>query len=89
MPDGSKWDVPVTIIAEHRANYYKHEFNDNIKKSLIEDTLPLFEDEFEIKDWAANNMDWSDVAKFATRVLFTTDEVDYQEGWVNGEKELL
>lgn len=90
MPDGSKWDIPVSVIAEHRANHYKKEFDGNLERSLKEDTIPLFEeDEFEIEDWAANNMDWSDVARFATRASFVPEEVDYQEGWVNGKKELL
>jgi hypothetical protein len=49
----------------------------------------LFEsDEFEIEDWAANNMDWSDVVAFATKIG-PVDQVDYQEGWVNGKKEIL
>lgn len=89
MPDGHKWDVPISVIAEHRANYYKKEFDGNLERSLKEDTIPLFEeDEFEIEDWAANNMNWSEVIRFATRASFSP-EVDYQEGWVNGKKELI
>jgi hypothetical protein len=89
MPDGSKWDVPVDVIARHRAEYYKDEFDNDIEKSLKEDTLPLFEsDEYEIEDWAANNMNWDEVATHAVRIN-KPDEPDYQEGWVNGEKEVV
>lgn len=88
MPDGSKWDVPVSVIAENRAKYYSHEYGGDVQKSLEEDTLPLFEaDRYEIEDWAANNMNWSDVEKMAQ--LAVASETDYQEGWVNGGKTVV
>lgn len=88
MQDGSKWDVPVGAIAMHRANYYKSEYCNDLSESLKQDTLPLFEDvPYEIKDWAENNMNWSDVSHVAKMVR--PPQVDFQEGWVNGEKELL
>jgi hypothetical protein len=90
MPDGSKWDIPVNVIALDRAKYYaRKEFDGDIDRSLAEDTNPLFEsDDYEIEDWAANNMNWSDVEEFATKVN-DKEEVNYQEGWVNGEKEVV
>jgi len=94
MPDGCKYDVPVEIIARNRAKYYADyavEFGSNIKKSLENDTIPLFNDDpFEIKDWASNNMNWKDVEKFAKKVPGKVDvEIDYQEGWCNGDQEVL
>lgn len=91
MPDGSKWAVPVSVIANNRADYYAkndEDFKGDFERSLNEDTLPLFEDEYEIHDWAANNMNWEDVSDQAIE-LDVEDEVDYQEGWVNGEKEII
>lgn len=92
MPDLSKWKVPVRIIAENRARYFylKGEF-ETLLASLIEDTFPLFEeDEYEIEDWASNKMNWEDVSKYAIQVKTDglSDE-DLQEGWVNGEKEIV
>lgn len=87
MPDESVWSAPVDVIAFHRATYYAHEFRGDVTRSILEDTLPLFDAApFEIEDWAANNMNWEDVVKH-TR-LIKEDETDYQEGWVNGEKEV-
>jgi hypothetical protein len=83
-PDLTRWKVPVEIIARNRAEYYAHEFDGDIERSLAEDTIPLFTDTYEIEDWAANNMNWRDVAKHA--VMVSGGDVDYQEGWVNGEK---
>lgn len=62
MPDGLTYAVPVEIIARDRAEHYKDEFNHDLGESLREDTIPLFLDnDYEIKDWARNNMNWSDV----------------------------
>jgi hypothetical protein len=89
MPDDSKWDVPVEVIARNRAEHYADEFDGDVERSLAEDTLPLFEQEdYEIEDWAANNMNWSDVVGVAIRHSYPADP-DYQEGWVNGVKEVV
>lgn len=85
MPDGSTWAVPIEVIARDRAKHYAHEFDGDIEKALQEDTYPLFEsDDYEIEDWAANNMNWTDVRPFA-QLISGAAEVDYQEGWVNGD----
>ena len=91
MPDGARWDVPVMVIARNRAEHYKDEFENNLERSLGEDTIPLFEDSsFEIIDWAANNMDWDDVSVFAKEApRERTVLVDYQEGWMNSDKEIV
>ena len=88
MSDGSRWAVPVEIIARDRAKNYASEFDGDIERSLAEDTIPLFTaHEFEIIDWAQNNMNWDDVKQHAGRMSHS--EPDYQEGWVNGDKELV
>ncbi len=92
FPDQSQWDVPVEVIARHRANAYKAEFDDDVERSLLEDTGPLFEESsFEIIDWAANNMNWSDVAPYARLAVpapVLTD-AEKQEAWMNGQKRVL
>lgn len=88
MPDGSKWAVPVATIAANRANRYAKEFGGNAGRSLQEDTVPLFEsDHFEIEDWAQNNMNWDDVKDLAECI--EPAKCDFQEGWMNGEHEVL
>lgn len=85
MPDGSEWAIPVMLIARSRAEYYAtKEFDGDIERSLAEDTLPLFAgDDYEIRDWAQNNMNWDDVAEHAVQVK--PANVDFQEGWINGQ----
>jgi hypothetical protein len=88
MPDGSKWGVDVQEIAWNRAKYYAHEFDRSVKRSLSEDTLPLFKAEpYEIQDWAENNMNWED---FKEHYLIESapSEVNFNEGWITGDKEI-
>lgn len=90
MPDNSKWDIPVEVIVAHRAIYYFQNHKDEFP-TIVDannDTWELFNsDDYEIEDWAANNMNWDDVKLMAKKVEEPT--VDYQEGWVNGEKEVI
>lgn len=88
MPDGSKWGVPVEIIAKNRAEYYADEYDGDVECSLAEDTMPLFEsDDYEVEDWACNNMNWSDVNGYAK--LLEPSKCDFQEGWLYGEKSIV
>lgn len=86
MPDGLDYGVPIEVIARNRAEHYAKEFNHDITRSLIEDTLPLFEsDEYEIHDWAANNMNFSDVKDQTIILKKKVEKVDYEDAWCNGE----
>lgn len=88
MGDGSVWEVPVIRIATDHAEYYAKVDGVSFEDALKE-TLALFDaDDYEVEDWAKNNMDWIDVvdsARCITRDLRT----DFQEGWMNGEAEVV
>ena len=92
MGDGSKWDIPAQFIAEKRARYYaKHDTGKfsglEFARVFIEEVNNALEDTYLIVDWAGNNMNWSDVKDVAEKV--SVMEVDFQEGWVNGDKEII
>ncbi|HGB4301422.1 TPA: hypothetical protein ACIVHR_000773 [Salmonella enterica subsp. enterica serovar Muenchen] len=88
MPDNSVWQVPTDVIANNCAAYYAKEHGITLEESLEKYTLPLFQsDPYEIEDWAENNMNWSDVLPHAT--MIRADEVDYDDGWANGEKTFI
>ena len=89
--NGERYDIPVSVIARDRASCYAFEFNGDIEQSLKEDTLPLFDEcDYEIEDWAVNNMNWSEVVQYARRVdTLSMTAMEYQEGWMNGEKEIV
>ncbi len=85
MPDGSQWDVPAWIIADNRARYY-----------AVNDPDTTYQDEFDVTlqeasnliEWAEGDMNWSDVVAHAVKVEEPAD-VDYQDGWVNGDKRIV
>jgi hypothetical protein len=87
--DGSVWGVPVEMIARNRAEFYASEFDGDVEQSLQEDTLPLFRDNgnYEISSWAVGNMDWDDFDGHQVQ-LSPPQPVDFQEGWLSGEKGL-
>lgn len=91
MPDSSVWDVPAEIVAKDRASYYKEK--DPTSYGTPERTYTAefditMDDEYELIDWARNNMDWDDVKEFAVEDT-EPDEPDFQEGWLNGEHEII
>ncbi len=84
MPDGSKWDVPASVIAANRANYYERD-----EPGIFQEEYDItMRDNGELAEWSANDMDWDDVKEHAVRVIDTLPP-DYQDGWVNGEKEVI
>lgn len=102
MPDGSKWDVPAQIIADQRARYYaKHDTVSDIDPAGQKpgdepyDSIYAVEldyamkSDYELKDWAANNMQWLDVSQHATMVECDRNVADINDGWVNGNKEIV
>ena len=86
MPDNSIWSIPTRLIAENHNDYYIKVRGENAADVEAE-TEKLFADDYEVIDWAVNNMDWSDVADEA--VLAKRAKTDYQEGWLEGDKELI
>lgn len=85
MPSGDKWDVPCEVVAKNRAEFYASK-GDNYQEEFDY----TMSNDHEIRDWAADNMNWDEVQEFANLVKVKGDtEEDYQEGWVNGEKEIV
>ena len=80
-PDGSIWSVPAHLVADHRAKHYAEIDADTTYEAEYEFTV---NDEYELLDWAENNMNWSDVVSYAVEVEVSLRAVEYQEGWVNG-----
>ncbi len=83
MINGSRWDVPVQLIADSRDEYYASDKEDTVGAIRAGEL-----DAYEIKDWAANSMNWDEVQEQAVCV-FAAPPVDYQEGWSNGDKEIV
>lgn len=98
MPDGSVYSVPVEYLysiftrnrlLEVRSKYIEinwdtvREFTQTIYKikNEVENDFSLFLDE------CIGNLDWEDIAGIAE--LVSTPKVDFQKGWLNGDKKLV
>jgi hypothetical protein len=84
MPDGSHWAVPAKIVAHQRATYYAQKGD-----SYHEEYGYTMSQDDELLDWAANNMNWDDVRGDAWPLPARDKPVDYQEGWANGDKQVI
>ena len=85
MPDGTIWEVEAGHIAIDRAKYYE-----KLEPGCYHgEYLFTLEDEDELLDWAQNNMNWSDVEEHAKMVGRDEESSNYQEGWVNGKREVV
>jgi hypothetical protein len=93
MPDGSVWDVPAALVATDRANYYsdRAEGKPRAERSQIfyDEFMQTLDDEELLLEWAANNVSWSDAARYAKLVKKDLQSPDYQEGWCNGYKQIV
>jgi hypothetical protein len=87
MPNLSRWRIPADFIARHRATYYADfykEENTTYQELYDAEYELVMADDFELTDWASNNMDWSDVVVVAERL--DDEEFDYQEAWRSGPR---
>ena len=86
MSDGSKWDVPVKVIAEHYANHYATPGT----PQHLEDLTSIERDDSMLIGWSRDRMNWADVKEHATLVppeTIAEDELQY--GWTNGKREVV
>jgi hypothetical protein len=92
MPDGSRWAVPADLIARSRCTYYSKvdPFNPDSEEWREEWAYCFANGGQELKNWAAGNMDWSEVEDHAFKVRERGElsAEEKQEAWVNGDKRL-
>lgn len=86
--NGDLFAVPARVIAENRANYYAeldgYELNSNEWEAEV---LTALNDEYEIEDWAGNNMNWDELSPYAVKI--NIEEFDYDEEWPDADIELI
>ena len=67
---GHVYEVATSIIAKDRTDYYAMSDPGRTRQQHEAETGMLFASEFELFDWAKNNMNWSDLQKHARLVSF-------------------
>lgn len=94
MPDNSQWKIPAKFIAEQRAEYYatrdcEKDKSLNYSTVFTEEVKYALKNEYEIVDWAENNMNWCDVKDMATELPSKKKELDFEDEWSNVNKEVV
>jgi hypothetical protein len=82
-PTGHVYELPVSVVAEHRANTMLELHSDEFAtlEEAMADTSELFKDDlFSIKDWCQNNMNWSDLEQHSRLIRFTPPDTAWPEG---------
>ena len=89
--DGSIFRIPIGIIALDRADYFakKEGGNDPVKYSTVyeEEYQYTLSSDAELLDWAANNMNWSNLEDYAIEV--DKKGVDFEQEWPNAVKGII
>jgi hypothetical protein len=81
--DGSQYDIPAKVIIDNWSAYYeKHD--PEYAKERIEDGFS----NYDIEDWATNNMNWCDVAAHAVQVR-PLNQRDMNELWANAKTQII
>lgn len=85
--NGECYDIPVDVILDSRAEHYADvdgiDFEEYVKLEPHDSV-----DDYDIKDWASNNMDWSDVKVYAVKV-HESNHFDYEYAFTNADKEVI
>jgi hypothetical protein len=81
MPNKRQYLVPARVVAENKAEYMSKKHGTKYEDEYFE----AIGDDSEIVDWAANNMNWKDIAHTAHPIpeIPLTDE-QLEDGWCNG-----
>jgi hypothetical protein len=82
--DGSIWHVAAQPIAEARARYYAKADESTTYEAELAYTLSS---DYELKDWATNNMNADELVKHAT-CHKPPIPLDFEEGWNDSENSI-
>ena len=92
MSDKTQWAIPAKLIAINRAQYYAQldaERGDGEYVAIFEKEVEYaMSINYEITDWAANNMNWEDVCSHAIQLKVSLPEINYHRDWTNAPKSI-
>jgi len=83
LPTGHVYEVPVAVVASSRAKTMLELHADEFStiEAAMEDTVELFNDDMgQVRDWALNQMNWTDIEPVARMIRFSPPAIDLQAG---------
>ena len=92
--NGDIYDIPTIEIAKNRAAYYMKEVYPALDpasaefNAIYEDEMnDIMEKDYELKDWASNDMDWVELEPHAR--LISSIPIELNDEFCNAEKEII
>lgn len=94
MSDGTMYDIPADVIAEHRAGYFESNSAEKLTyhSSSVKPRLYSAEKQFALNndeiliEWAQSKMTWKDIEPYAKKV---DKEGSYEKEWPTAEKKVI
>jgi hypothetical protein len=94
--DGKIFDISAELIARVRAEYYvskdieKGDIKSEDKDIEIEREVKFaLDDEYEVEDWAFNNMNWDDLKDAAKEAPMLPKKFNRGDEWGNCDHEIV
>lgn len=81
LPTGHVYEITTAVIAQHRAKFYfdiSEEGEFPTLEASLADTIEVFDDASEIRNWAMIHMDMNQLAATSRLVRFTAPSHDWQ-----------
>ena len=86
--NGDEFGIPVRVIAENRADYYADiDGYDKESNEWEQEVQNAINSEYDIEDWAANNMNWSELEPYAEPL--DKSDIDYEDDWGDADKKVV
>lgn len=86
-PTGHVFEVLTSVIADDRTAYYAMQDPGRTREQHAEETRMMFASDFEVVDWAKNNMRADDVLKVSRLVAFNAP--DFRAMWDDAELQFV
>ncbi len=68
---GHLYEIATAVVAQDRTNYFAISDPGRTREQHVAETEMMFANDFDLFDWAKNNMNWVDLASHARLVGFT------------------
>lgn len=94
MSDGTMFDIPAEVIAEHRAGYFENNSAEKLTyhSSSVKPRLYSAERDYALNNdeilicWAESKMGWKDIEPYARMV---SKGINYEAEWPKAKKQVI
>lgn len=86
FPNGEAYTVAAEVVATDRVKYFASEDGFTEGSKEWNNSMEAAMDDYNLEDWAVNNMDWKDLKPYAVK-LRDPDPPNYERMWSDARVE--